>query len=395
MATRQRPPGSYPTGSAGSRISAMRVRLAIGDFSRMTHLSVVTLRHYHEVGLLIPAEIDPQSGYRFYEPGQVRIAQVIRRFRDLGMPLDQIREVLQAPDTPARNQVIAAHLQRMEDQLALTQSVVASLRSLLERPPPPVAVEHRSVAPAYGLGIREQVPAPDLDAWWEAAFRELDAALAAASVRPAGPRAALYPAEFFELGAGEVAAYVPVAAPVPAAGRVSMFQIPAAELAVAVHTGTPGRRGPDLRRAGHLRGRARNRRRRADPRAVPGHPVRYRGRVGPGDRGVLAGPRRGDAGPRLDPVEEGLDLGAGERGAVAGVDDQAAHGDVLGRVEGDEPAVGLLLALDVGGPGLGVDPGTEPDPGGGPAGDHGLHHFLQLADGAGRQRGGGELLGPG
>ena len=55
----------------------MRVRLAIGDFSRMTHLSVVTLRHYHEVGLLTPAEIDPQSGYRFYEPGQVRIAQVI------------------------------------------------------------------------------------------------------------------------------------------------------------------------------------------------------------------------------------------------------------------------------------------------------------------------------
>jgi DNA-binding transcriptional MerR regulator len=106
----------------------MRVRLAIGDFSRMTHLSVVTLRHYHEVGLLTPAEIDPHSGYRFYEPGQVRIAQVIRRFRDLGMPLDQIREVLEASDTPARNQVIAAHLQRMEAQLALTQSVVASLR---------------------------------------------------------------------------------------------------------------------------------------------------------------------------------------------------------------------------------------------------------------------------
>jgi DNA-binding transcriptional MerR regulator len=115
----------------------MRVRLAIGDFSRMTHLSVVTLRHYHEVGLLIPAEIDPQSGYRFYVPGQVRIAQVIRRFRDLGMPLDQIREVLQAPDPRARNEVIAAHLQRMEAQLALTQSVAATpdrLRSGPGRP---------------------------------------------------------------------------------------------------------------------------------------------------------------------------------------------------------------------------------------------------------------------
>jgi DNA-binding transcriptional MerR regulator len=216
----------------------MKVRLGIGDFSRMTHLSVIALRHYHEVGLLTPAEIDEQSGYRFYEPGQVQIAQVIRRFRDLGMPLDQIREVLQAPDVLARDQVIAAHLQRMEAQLALTQSVVASLRSLLERPPQPVAVEHRSVGAAQVLAICEQVPASGLDTWWEAAFRELDAALAAAAALPAGPRAALYPAEFFELGAGEVVAYIPVAGHVPATGRAGVLQVPAAELAVAVHRGT-------------------------------------------------------------------------------------------------------------------------------------------------------------
>jgi hypothetical protein len=85
-------------GGAGQRIADMSPRLAIGDFSRMTHLSVKALRHCHDVGLLTPAEIDPSSGYRFYVPGQVPIAQVIRRFRDLGMPLDQIREVLQAPD---------------------------------------------------------------------------------------------------------------------------------------------------------------------------------------------------------------------------------------------------------------------------------------------------------
>src|SRR4029077_11392139 len=89
-----------------------------------------------------------------------------------------------------------------------------------------------------------------------------------------------------------------------------------------------------------------------------------RQRAGPGG---LVRPR-GNGRTRLDPVEEGLDLGAGERGAVAGVDDQAAYGDVLGRVEGDEPAVGRVLALDCGGPRLGVDAGAEPDPGGGPAG---------------------------
>ncbi|HXZ75822.1 MAG TPA: MerR family transcriptional regulator [Streptosporangiaceae bacterium] len=215
----------------------MAVRLGIGDFSRMTHLSVKALRHYHELGLLTPAEIDPASGYRFYEPSQVPVAQVIRRFRDLGMPLEEIGQVLQAPDAGARNQVIVAHMQRMESQLAATQSVVASLRSLLAGPPEPIAVEHRSVGGARALAIREMVSMPDMDAWWDEAFHELNAAVAAAAVPPAGPRAALYPAELFQLDAGEITTYIPVTSEIRPAGRAAMMDIPAAELAVAVHRG--------------------------------------------------------------------------------------------------------------------------------------------------------------
>jgi effector-binding domain-containing protein len=88
------------------------------------------------------------------------------------------------------------------------------------------------------LAVSGQVSAPDLDTWWEAAFRELDAALAAAAAGAAGPRAALYSAAFFELGAGEVVAYIPVTGEVGATGRAGMLDIPAAELAVAVHRGT-------------------------------------------------------------------------------------------------------------------------------------------------------------
>jgi DNA-binding transcriptional MerR regulator/effector-binding domain-containing protein len=216
----------------------MRLRLPIGDFSRMTHLSVKALRHYHDVGLLVPAEIDPVSGYRFYEPSQVPVAQVIRRFRDLGMPIGEIREVLAAPDVGARNEVIVAHLQRMESELAATQSVVASLRSLLDRPPAPIAVEHRSVDPAQALTISGEVAVADLDTWWHMAFRELDAALADAGVRAAGPRAALFSAEFFQLEAGEVVSFVPVAGEIGSRGRARMLDIPSAELAVAVHQGS-------------------------------------------------------------------------------------------------------------------------------------------------------------
>ena len=239
---------------------SMQVRLPIGDFAKMTHLSVKALRHYHDVGVLKPAQVDQWSGYRFYDPDQVAIAQVIRRFRELGMPLDEVRAVLQAPDVGSRNEVIVAHLERMESQLAQTQAVVASLRSLLERPAPPVAVEYRSVARA--LAVRDVVTEAEVQDWWVAAFTELYAALAAAGVPRAGPGGALYASELFEAEKGEVVAFVPVAG-----GAVP-------EAALAGRGGAGGDRrtgrgagggpacgsvrgpGPDLRGARHVRGGA-------------------------------------------------------------------------------------------------------------------------------------------
>lgn len=79
----------------------MRTGLSIGDFSQITHLSVKTLRRYHEAGLLRPAEVDPHTGYRYYATTQVPTAQVIRRFRELGMPVREVREVLSATDPRA------------------------------------------------------------------------------------------------------------------------------------------------------------------------------------------------------------------------------------------------------------------------------------------------------
>jgi DNA-binding transcriptional MerR regulator len=225
---------------AGSRIAGMDVRLAIGDFSKMTHLSVIALRHYHDVGLLRPAAIDPASGYRFYEPAQLPVAQVIRRFRDLDMPLEEIRVMLEAPDVAARNAVILAHLDRMESQLAVTQAAVSSLRSLLEHPPAPLAVEHRSVGAIRALAITQRVAEADVEDWWVSAFTELDAVLRSAGVTASGPRGALYPAELFEQEIGEIVAFVPVPVPVGGTGRARMTLIPAAELAVAVHRGAFG-----------------------------------------------------------------------------------------------------------------------------------------------------------
>ena len=218
----------------------MSVRLSIGDFSRMTYLSVKALRRYHEMGLLVPAAVDPASGYRYYEAGQVPAGQVIRRFRDLGMPLEDLKAVLQAPDATTRNELIVTHLRRMESALAQTQQTVASLRALLEQPRDPITVEYRSVPTTAALAISEPVTMDGIADWWTGAFEELHAALGPDAGLQAGPDGSLYPGEFFENDLGEVVAFVPARGQPRPSGRVKLIDIPAAELAITVHRGAFG-----------------------------------------------------------------------------------------------------------------------------------------------------------
>src|ERR1700739_3727541 len=172
----------------------------------MTHLSVKALRFYHDQGLLEPARIDPSSGYRFYEPGQVPVAQVIRRFRDLDMPPDQVRQFLQAPDMKTRTKEITSHLTAMEAKLAEMQMSVASLRALLEGAPPGPEVEFRSIPATPALAVRAMVHTEEAGAGGGAAFEEIYDRIAAAGLSPAGPGGALFPADFFGLERAELTA---------------------------------------------------------------------------------------------------------------------------------------------------------------------------------------------
>src|SRR5690242_9086307 len=136
----------------------MSATFSIGDFSRATHLSIKTLRHYHSVGLLEPAHVDPASGHRRYTTDQIPLAQVIRRFRSLEMPLGEIRAVLAAPDLDTRNRLMTAHLDRLEVNLTHIQEAVTALRDLLEpATPAAMAFEHRAIGATPAAAIREFV----------------------------------------------------------------------------------------------------------------------------------------------------------------------------------------------------------------------------------------------
>jgi DNA-binding transcriptional MerR regulator len=151
--------------------------LTVGDFSRITHLSVKTLRHYHEVGLLAPATVNPGTGYRYYSADQIPTAQVIRRLRDLEMPVGEVRAVLGAPGAAARNALIAAHLSRLEAQLSQTMTAVESLRNLLQPPDGAPAIKHRSVPATPAAAIAAVVDRADVLAWWQGALGELRASI--------------------------------------------------------------------------------------------------------------------------------------------------------------------------------------------------------------------------
>jgi DNA-binding transcriptional MerR regulator/effector-binding domain-containing protein len=216
----------------------MAAGLTVGDFSRATHLSVKTLRHYHQVGLLEPAAVNPDTGYRYYSAGQIPTAQVIRRLRDLEMPVADVKAVLAAPDAPARNALIAAHLGRLEAELAQTRGAVESLRTLLAPPDGPAVIEHRSVPAAAAAAIEAVVDRADVLAWWQGALGELAATVRAQSLPATGPAGGIFASELLQRDHGQAIVFIPVQGRVRPIGRVASAVIPAAELAIISHHGS-------------------------------------------------------------------------------------------------------------------------------------------------------------
>jgi DNA-binding transcriptional MerR regulator len=90
--------------------------MTVGRFARLAGLSVGTLRHYDEVGLLSPASVDPASGYRRYRRGQARRARLIRMLRWDDLPIEEILQVIDDPAGAVARDVLARHRRRLERQ---------------------------------------------------------------------------------------------------------------------------------------------------------------------------------------------------------------------------------------------------------------------------------------
>jgi DNA-binding transcriptional MerR regulator len=103
----------------------------IGELARRTGLTVRTLHHYDEIGLLSPAERS-DGGHRVYDEAAVQRLYRIVSLRSLGFPLDAIAQVLDSERFEPR-EAVDDHLRRLEEQVAQEQRLVATLRTLRDR----------------------------------------------------------------------------------------------------------------------------------------------------------------------------------------------------------------------------------------------------------------------
>jgi DNA-binding transcriptional MerR regulator len=216
----------------------MTATVSVGQFATMTHLSIKTLRHYHQVGLLEPARVDAHTGYRHYSLEQLPAAQLIRRLRNLKMPVAEVRSVLTARDPEQRNVLIANHMDRLEAELAQTRSAVDSLRTLLDTVRTRTAVSQRAVPAMTSIAITDTIGPNDVVTWWEGALSELHALVREADLQPTGTAGGLFDEALYQQDIGEATVFIPVAHAPSQNGRIRALEIPAVQLAVTVHRGS-------------------------------------------------------------------------------------------------------------------------------------------------------------
>jgi serine/threonine protein phosphatase PrpC/DNA-binding transcriptional MerR regulator len=107
--------------------------LTIGTFAKAARLSPKALRIYDELGLLLPARVDPVTGYRFYTPRQLEQARLVAWLRRLDMPLARIREVCTL-DAPAAAREVRAFWAQVEADTAARRDLAAFLVDHLSGP---------------------------------------------------------------------------------------------------------------------------------------------------------------------------------------------------------------------------------------------------------------------
>src|SRR5271166_5254301 len=116
-----------PTGAIAMRFEALKV----GELARRTGLTVRTLHHYDEIGLLKPS-LHTESGHRLYTAGDVARLQQVLSLRQLAFSLEEVRDCLDRPGFSPL-EVIGLHVARLREQIELQQRLCERLEAIADR----------------------------------------------------------------------------------------------------------------------------------------------------------------------------------------------------------------------------------------------------------------------
>lgn len=214
----------------------MKNLLPIGRFAQIARLSIRMLRHYDELGLLKPALVDPDSGYRYYSLAQAADAEKIRLLRSLEMPLEEIGKLLGAGQTELQTQ-LQQHKTRLEARLAQYQQVITALDQL----------SHQTFT-QYSVCLRQEVAQPvlvkhmcsnleALKTQLGSTFSELFAVLGRQSVRVVGAPFVLYLSPEFSEESLEYQIGLPTKHWAQAPEGLAGYTLPPGLVATALHSG--------------------------------------------------------------------------------------------------------------------------------------------------------------
>ena len=219
--------------------------LSIGRFARLTGLTVRAVRHYGELGLLPPAYVDDETGYRYYAPGQLADAEAIKRLRSLDLGLDEVGEILAASDPSLARERLIRHRARMERVALTARRILDDLERLIEGKEPLVSepadavyeFEVKEFADQPVLAIRDRVPLEELKHVIPAHYKELFGYLDDIGEKAVEPWAITVCPFPDEDGLVAIEDNVVVESPLPGRGRVESGTLPACIAVCTIHRG--------------------------------------------------------------------------------------------------------------------------------------------------------------
>ncbi len=216
--------------------------IRIGDFSKLSRVSVKTLRYYDEMGLLKPVEVDRFTGYRYYEFNQLPRLHRILALKDLGFSLEEIGRLLEGDLSAEQMRGMlklrqAEIRQRVEEEAERLERVEVWLRQIeQENSMSKYDVVIKKIEAMKVASVRGVVPtAPDQGSLWD----ELTGYLDAEKARMVGTPMAIYHDPEFKERDWDVEVCMPVADGVRPHGRITIYSLPGVEtMASVVHAGS-------------------------------------------------------------------------------------------------------------------------------------------------------------